>query len=527
MEPLVSSQGRSPRGLSHRRSPSFLSASQRRDDLLGAIYRQTAEVARREATAIAESFQPVITEAEDVAAGNPAFGFDGAPNFPPMAPGSEFGVGHAARFANEPLQLLDDAAATRTPVVGMRFRNRRAVLLNDAELANGLFADTDLFARGAAGGGGTARRSFVGSGLIASEGELWRRQRRTMNPSFTMEAVQRYAPDFVECAERSLASSAWRFDGGSTDVHEACMALTMDVACTTLFSADVQGEQEELGAAIGDVFGAAADSTRRTLFFLPQWVTLPSEAAYDRAYDLLASYLDALVAKRRGEELGEAPDLLGVLLASRDAETGEPMPASLLRDEMMTLFVAGHETTALTLTWSLCLLAKHPDALGAALEEVDAIAGQATAGDATNLRFLRNVVLESLRLYPPAFLNFRSLRRDAVIAGWELPERTFVMVSPYLLHRDPAVWGAGADEFRPERWETIKPSGPKPGAFVPFGGGERTCIGSAFAVLESQLVLATILKKCRPDPIATMPAAKPAVTLRPAENAARLVFTRR
>ena len=352
-----------------------------------------------------------------------------------------------------------------------------------------------------------------------------------MNPSFTGDAIARYAPAFAECTERSLASRAWRFDGGSTDVHEACMALTMDVACTTLFSADVQGEQEELGRAIGDVFGAASDSTRRTLFFLPQWVTLPSEAAYDRAYDLLAGYLDALVAKRRGEDARAAsPDLLGMLIAARDEESGEPMPASLLRDEMMTLFVAGHETTALTLTWSLCLLAKHPDKLAVALDEVDAVlsgGGCATADDAKRLTYLRNVVLESLRLYPPAFLNFRSLRRPARIGGWDLPERTFVMVSPYLLHRDTAVWGDDADQFRPERWSNLKPSGPKPGAFVPFGGGERTCIGAAFALLESQIVLATVLRAYKPDPISKMPEAKPAVTLRPAEGAARLVFAPR
>ena len=495
-------------------------------ELVDALAASASRAVQREIDALVGSFAPFASELEDIAAGRPVGGFEGAASFPPVAPGSQFGVGHAAAFGDNTLAFLDTCAAMRAPVVGMRFRNRPAVLLTTPELATRVFAEPEVFGRGAGGGGGQGqRRSFVGRGLIASEGELWKRQRKVIQPSFG--GVERYAPTFVRAADD--ATAGWR-DGAAVDVHRTFMDLTMDIACQTLFSADVRGEQAELGQAIGDVFNAAADSTRRTLFFLPQWVTLPSEASYDRAYDLLAGYLDSLVATRRAEPSGtEYGDLLGALMEARD-EDGNEMEASLLRDEMMTLFVAGHETTALALTWACSLLAKHPAALAKALAEVDAALpdGRApTAADVGSMPFMRGVVLESLRLRPPAFLNFRSLREDTEAAGWKLEEGMFVMVSPYLLHRDASVWGADADDFRPERWDGMKPSGPAPGAFLPFGGGVRTCVGAGFALLEAQLVLAAILREWAPDSIAELPPADPAVTLRPRDGSARLCMRRR
>ncbi|HST53270.1 MAG TPA: cytochrome P450 [Pyrinomonadaceae bacterium] len=333
---------------------------------------------------------------------------------------------------------------------------------------------------------------LVGNGLVTSEGEFWRRQRRLAQPAFHRDRVNTYGETMVEFAERAI--EGWR-DGEVLDAHEAMMLLTQSIVAQTLFSADVSGEANKIGAALS--FIVRPFSSQATLrWILDNRLPTPGHLRFNAAVRKIDRFIYRIIAERRasGEDTG---DLLSMLLRAQD-DDGSGMTDRQLRDELMTLFLAGHETTALTLTWAWVLLAQNPEAEQKLHEELDEVLGgrAPTVGDLAALRYCEWVIKESMRLYPPAYAVGREAVRDCEIGGYKVPSGMQIFAFQWVVHRD-ARWFDEPHEFRPERWsEEIASRLPK-FAYFPFGGGPRQCIGNSFALMEAVLVLATIARRFR------------------------------
>jgi cytochrome P450 len=345
--------------------------------------------------------------------------------------------------------------------------------------------------------GTRAMRELLGEGLVTSEEPLHRRMRRVVQPAFHKQRVAGYAETMREYA------NAWTPPDGAFDMHAEMMELTLRIASTTLFGADAGEEADRVGAALQEVVTIFPDvlgpfgALKRRLPFGPM-------RRFRNARKVLDEIVLRLIAERRrsGEDRGDA---LSMLLASRDPETGEGLDDAQVRDEVMTLFVAGHETTANALTWTWYLLAKNPDAAERLREELQR---------SPDTPYVDAVLNETLRLYPPAWILGRDAVREVNADGWRLRKGATVLVSQLVMHRSPQYFSE-PERFLPERWLT--PQNLPQFAYFPFGGGSRKCIGDQFAWTEARIQLAAMAPRYRfalEDPQAVVQP-EPIITLRP------------
>jgi cytochrome P450 len=356
-------------------------------------------------------------------------------------------------------------------------------------------------------------KRLLGEGLLTSEGEFHLRQRRLAQPAFHRQRIAGYAATMVEYAGR--ACDRWRA-GETRDVAREMMRLTLAIAGKTLFDANVEGEADEIGKALTttfELFNTLTLPFRQLLERLP----LPASKRFVKARERLDATIYRIINERRagGEDRG---DLLSMLIAARDEEgDGSGMTDEQLRDEAMTIFLAGHETTANALTWTWYLLSQHPEIEARFHAEVDqALKGALpTAEDFPRLRYTEMVFAEAMRLYPPAWVIGRRALGDFQIDGYKIPARSILLISPYVTHHD-ARFFPDPYRFDPERWSPeARESRPK-FSYFPFGGGPRVCIGESFAWMEGALVLATIAQRFRMRLAPGHPVEmRPLVTLRP------------
>jgi cytochrome P450 len=333
-------------------------------------------------------------------------------------------------------------------------------------------------------------RVLLGDGLLTSEGEHHKRQRRLVQPAFHRERLAGYAGVMAACAADARAQ--WR-DGENYDVATEMMRLTLSIVTRTLFSADIGGEADEIGEALTQVFelfGVILLPFSEYLEKLP----LPSVRRFQKARERLDRTIYRIIRERR-ESGTDKGDLLSMLLAAQDEEGSGGMTDSQVRDEALTLFLAGHETTANALTWTWYLLSQNPAAEAGFHEELDRVlAGRIPAmEDVAQLKYTESIFAEALRLYPPAWGVGRRALEDYPVGGYTIPARCVVLMSPYVVQRDPR-WFPEPLAFRPERWMGGAPENadrPK-FSYFPFGGGSRVCIGERFAWTEGVLLLATI-----------------------------------
>lgn len=352
-------------------------------------------------------------------------------------------------------------------------------------------------------------RTVVGNGLLTSEGEFWLRQRRIASPAFHRNRIATFADTMVRAAQRQ--AELWR-DGEVRDVCADMMRTTLDIVGRTLLSRDLTGDASAVGEALG--VGLEHIMWRvRTPWALPQAIPTPRNVRFGRAVrELDRVVAEILLERRDGIERG---DLLDMLMASRDPETGEGMTATQLRDEVLTILLAGHETTAMNLTWTLWLLAEHPEIQDRLTAEIDTLGGcPATMADLANLPYSDRVIHETLRLYPPAWVIARSAVEDDTIAGHPVKGGDWVFLSPLLVHRRPDFWPDpmrfDPDRFLPEQVEQRHRQ-----AWIPFSAGSRKCIGDQFALMEARLVLITLLQHFRIESAGENPVMEPVLTLRP------------
>jgi cytochrome P450 len=336
-----------------------------------------------------------------------------------------------------------------------------------------------------------AFRPFAGNGLLTSDGALWRRQRKLIQPAFHHKQLATYGDVMVSHALRMADS--WR-DGEVREIGSEMTKLTLGIVVKSLFGAEVTREAASIGVLMATVLDASNQRINSAVQ-IPSWVPTPRNLRERRSLAQLDVILQDMIRTRRAAN-GDGADLLSALLSAVDADDGTRMSDRQLRDEMMTLFLAGHETTANALTWTWHLLAQHPEVEGRLLDETQRVLGgrPPTAADLPNLPYGEMVVREAIRLYPPAPGFAREPVEDVSIGGYVVPKGSLVSVITYALHRDPRFFH-DPEAFDPERfapgWEERVPRY----AYLPFGGGPRVCIGSGFAMMEARLVLSAVLQR--------------------------------
>jgi len=365
---------------------------------------------------------------------------------------------------------------------------------------------------------------LLGQGLLISEGDFWRRQRRLAQPAFHRSRTNAYAPAMLDCARHQ--TSRWR-DGETRNIAEAMMELTLEAAVRTLFGTTLPGEADGVGRAMTFLMRYSLARARSPWRIPRNWPT-PKNRRATREFDFMDSLVYRIISERKGQNGAHRNgDLLSLLMAAMD-EDGSQMSTQQLRDETMTLFVAGHETTALTLAWTWYLLSGNPEAERKLHEELHAVLGGRSpeAADLERLPYLHAVVLESLRVFPPAYIMARTSVSPFSLGGYDFPAGSTVLASQWVTHRDPRHFDE-PESFRPERWLDGLEGRLPPGAYFPFGDGPRRCIGQGFALLESSLVLAEIAQRFQFRLVpGTKVVPEPLVTLRPRDGIPMTVHVR-
>jgi cytochrome P450 len=358
--------------------------------------------------------------------------------------------------------------------------------------------------------------------LIGSEGDFWLRQRRLIQPAFLRERVASYGANMVAAAERRLA--AWQH-GETHDMQVEMAQITLEIVAQALFGADVTAECRHVGIALEEALRCFVARMQNPII-LPEWVPTPTSLRLRRAVRRLDAIVYRMIEERRRRR-EERDDLLSLLLHAQD-EDGSRMTNQQLRDETMTLFLAGHETTALALTWTWYLLAQHPEVEARLVDELERVVGgrTPTVADMSRLRYTERVIQEVMRLYPPVYAIGREAVQDCVIGGYHVPAGTTLLMSQWVMHRHPRYFPA-PEVFNPDRWTEEHAKRLPKYAYFPFGGGPRVCIGNTFAMLEAVLVLATLAPKVHFSLLPGHPVRpRPLVTLRP-EYGIKGIITRR
>lgn len=441
-------------------------------------------------------------------------------SIPPGPKGNRF-TGNLPEFKRDRLAFLERCAREYGDCVSIRLGPRRAFVVNHPDLVEDVLV--------------TQNRSFIkhfalrmttstlGNGLLTSESDFWRRQRKLIQPAFHRERIAAHAATMVAFTERMLATWA---DGQTRDVQEDMMRLTLEIVAKCLFDADVSGDSAGASVAMETVLRSFTARVN-ALLRMPEWVPTPANLRFRRALRGLDAILFRVIDERRrtGEDRG---DLLSMLLQAQDEDDGSGMNDRQLRDETMTLFMAGHETTANTLAWVWYLLAHHPEAESRLHAELDEVLGDRPPAfdDLPRLKWADMVVTEALRFYPTVWLLGREAIEPVTVAGYHVPVGMTVFMSQWVLHRDPR-WFDDPESFRPERWADGLAKRLHRYAYFPFGGGPRICVGNQFAQTEAVLLLATIARRYRlklaPGAVVTP---LPTMTLRPAHGV-QVVLERR
>lgn len=332
-------------------------------------------------------------------------------------------------------------------------------------------------------------KRFMGNGVFIAEGESWQRQRKLVQPAFHALRIRDYTGTMAAYAREMVAS--WQ-PGQQVIIDSELTQLTLRIIAKTMFDVDMQAQTEEIGRLMKDIL-TVGEKQLKMAVPPPKWLPTAGNRRQQRALRDVKALLHDIIRQRRADGVDRG-DLLSMLLAARD-ENGEPMPEAQLLDECVTLFVAGHETTAAALTWAWYLLAQHREVLAQLQAEVDTVLGGApvTFETLAEMPLLEAAVKETLRLYPPAFGFGRQVMEPFSASGTYFPKKAVIMFSTYATHHRPDLWEE-PEAFRPGRF-LDKAQIPDRYTYLPFGAGSRICLGNMFAMLEAQVILATMVQQ--------------------------------
>ncbi len=440
------------------------------------------------------------------------------PPLPPMPPGHWL-WGHLSERANNPLELFLGGQRRLGDVVRYRMGSIFVEHLTHPDHVKHVLADAS--ARYIKGTVFDKTRPLVGNGLLTAEGDFWKRQRRLSQPAFHKERLAALATGMTDTITEALQGWERAADADTPlPVFHELMRLTLTVVVRSLFGVGVGEHLKE----VGDAFTAALEVTNERIIsplpYLPWLYRLPTPTnlTFSRAVETLDRIVNGIIARRRslGTEARQE-DLLGMLMTACDADTGDAFDDAQLRDEVMTLLLAGHETTATSLAWTFHLLEQHPEVEATLYAEVDAVLGGRLPAleDLPKLRYVTCVFEEAMRLYPPIWALPRVSQEDDVVDGYRIPKGDIVVLVPYVTHRHLDFWPE-PERFDPTRFLPEKAKERPRWAYLPFGGGQRQCIGNNFAMMEAQLILAMVAQRFRLRGVAGVPVVpEPHVTLRP------------
>ncbi len=405
----------------------------------------------------------------------------------PPGPKSYPLFGNLFSFRKDPLDFLSTCAQKYGDISHFRIANVNAYLLSDPD-----FIEYVLVRNSANFIKGRVFRSnhlLLGNGLLTSEGDFWRRQRRLTQPAFHREQIADYAKIITTCTGRMISN--WK-EGEIHDIYRDMKRLALEIITRILFDVDINSESEKVGTALKVVW---EEFTARiqTGLLIPEHLPTPGNIRYQRAVHQLDRIVFRIIRERRSGSR-DCKDCLSILLAAQDTD-GSQMTDKQLRDEVMTLFIAGHESTALALTWTWYLLAQNPSVVSQLCAELEGVLGaqQPEMSDLPQLRITENVIKEALRLYPPVWAIPRQSLNECEIGGFKIPAGASLTISQWVMHRDPRYFEE-PDEFRPDRWENDLEKRLPSFAYFPFGGGSRQCIAYSLAMVEAVLIIAMLAK---------------------------------
>lgn len=428
-------------------------------------------------------------------------------------------VGNAHQLFGNLLALFEHAVQTHGDAVRLRFLHRDFLLISDPAAIRHVFVKhADRYRKSPSY---QSLTEVLGQGLVTSDGALWRRQRRLAQPAFVPRRLEDFAPDMLRCA-LDLAER-WESRGTDpfvVDMHHEMMRLTLRIVGHTLLSTELDDQANKAGEALGVVMDHAQSVA--SMLGVPSWLPSPKNRRFRAAMRTLDSLvLDIIETRRRADDPGS--DLLGMFMAATDDSDGKGgagMSDKQLRDEVMTMTLAGHETTSNLLTFCLRLLSQHPAIRTRAVEEIEAVVGDGPPSpkDMPRLEYLDRVLKETLRLYPPAWMIERESITEDAFGPWRIPPKTIVAVSPWTLHRHPR-WWPNPEGFDPDRFLPDAVAARPRYSYVPFGLGPRICIGAGFALMEAKLILSVLLPRFDADLVHAGPLElEPSITLRPRDG---------
>ncbi len=421
--------------------------------------------------------------------------------------------GNGRQYADDPFTFMRACADSYGDVVRFDLGPLETYMLtNPRDVERVLVAEAARYRKPAFGD--DAIRTLLGDGLLMSEGETWERQRRLANPSFHTRRIGALAGTMVDHTDEQIAG--WEPDD-VVDVQLEIARLTVRIIVSAMFGSDINEEEVRTVQENLEPLGARFEPDPRR-FLIPNWVPTRENREFDAAIETLEDVIDGIVARRRGTERdpsvdpagdegvavrgpagdpgGDLPmDLLSVLLRAYDR--GEQTEKNL-RDELVTMLLAGHDTTALTLTYTFYLLSEHPAVRERVEAEADAAVadGPPNATDVREMAYTERVLNEAMRLYPPVYTMFREPKLDVKLGGYRIPEGAAIMLPQWVVHRSPR-WYDDPEAFDPDRWQPERRSSRPRFAFFPFGGGPRHCIGKAFSLMEAKLILARVCSQHR------------------------------
>jgi cytochrome P450 len=403
-----------------------------------------------------------------------------------ITPARPYGLSALPKLAANPPEFFLETLNKRGNLVEINLAGTKLLLVHHPDYVRHVMQDhARNYGKGSMW---VAIRKMVGNGLLGSEGDFWLRQRRLMQPAFHRQRLAGLANSMTATIAEMLDNwSALAAKGQALDVARAQADLTMQLIVRTMFGSGLTADETR---EIGDAFGTALKlmNVRMWTSFLPVSIPLPGDTKFRESIEKVDRFVYRLIAERRNQT-SQANDLLGMLLETRDEETGEGMTDQQLRDEVFTIFLAGHETTATVMAWVWYVLDKYPVIERKLHSELDQVLGGRLPSMATlpRLTYTKMVIEETMRFYPPSWMIPRSVEVDDVIGGLPVKKGTTVLISPYVVHRHPDFWDA-PESFDPERFhpDVVVPRQ----AYIPFGSGPRLCIGNSFAMMEMQLILA-------------------------------------
>jgi cytochrome P450 len=428
------------------------------------------------------------------------------------APEANTIAGHLLDLGRDPLGFLTHCAHNYGEIVPLRLGLTATCLLVNPEHIEQVLKDTDAFIKSR---GFRVLKTLLGEGLLTNEGESWFRQRRLAQPVFQQKRIAGYGQIMVDYTEQMLSN--WESEQ-EIDIHAEMMRLTLNIVMKCIFDRDVsEGEAQDVAHAL-DITMNWFESKRKQNFIVWEWFPRPENIRYRNAIARMDESIYKLIADKR--QNSGSTDLLSLLMEAKDEDDGSSMNDKQLRDEVATLMLAGHETTANALSWTWMLLAQHPECDRKLTEELQTVlkGRPPTVADLPKLRYTEQIIKESLRLYPPVSIFGREAVSDYILDDYCIPAGCVVTISQWVMHRHSKYFDRPED-FVPERWENDLEKRLPRGVYIPFGDGPRICIGKGFAMMEAVLLLATIAQKYSLSLIEDSPIIpQPSITLRPEQG---------